>query len=120
MPSRLGGPNVGAGPYAAAMAHFAVTLVHGPGWDSARPIREQDSWDQHAAFMDALVDDGFLIVGGPLGDGDRTLHLVEAAGQPEIKARLSMDPWASAGLLRIGTIEPWALWLDGRPANPAR
>jgi uncharacterized protein YciI len=101
------------------MEHFAVTLVHGPGWDSSRPIREQDSWDEHAAFMDGLVDDGFLIVGGPLGDGDRTLHLIEAAGQPEIRARFNQDPWASAGLLRIGTIEPWALWLDGRPANPA-
>ena len=102
------------------MAYFAVTLVHGPGWDSSRPIRGQDSWDEHAAFMDGLVDDGFIIVGGPIGDGNRTLHLVEAAGRPEIEARLSKDPWASPDLLRIGTIEPWALWLDGRPANSPR
>jgi hypothetical protein len=67
--------------------------------------------------MDGLVDDGFIIVGGPVGDGDRTLHLVEAAGQPEIRARLDEDPWASDGLLRIGTIEPWSLWLDGRPGG---
>jgi hypothetical protein len=26
---------------------------------------------------------------------------------------------ASAGLLRIGAIEPWALWLDSRPWTPA-
>ena len=26
------------------------------------------------------------------------------------------DPWAAAGLLLIGGIEPWALWLDSRPA----
>jgi uncharacterized protein YciI len=102
------------------MAHFAVTLVHGPGWDSSRPIRGQDCWDEHAAFMDGLVDDGFIILGGPIGDGNQTLHLVEAADQPEITARLGQDPWASAGLLTIGTIEPWALWLDGRPANAAR
>ena len=24
------------------------------------------------------------------------------------------------GMLRVGTIEPWALWLDSRPADPAR
>jgi uncharacterized protein YciI len=101
------------------MAHFAVTLVHGAGWDSARPIRAQDSWDEHAAFMDGLVADGFILVGGPVGDGDRTLHLVEAAGQPEIRTRLSEDPWAAADLLRIGTIEPWALWLGRPPAKPA-
>jgi uncharacterized protein YciI len=96
------------------MATFAVTLVHGPGWDSSRPIRRQDGWDEHAAFFDGLVDDGFLIVGGPLGDGSRTLHLIEAGDETAVAARLAGDPWAAADMLRIGSIEPWALWLDGR------
>jgi uncharacterized protein YciI len=100
------------------MANFAVRLVHGPGWDTSRPIRTQDAWDQHAAFMDRLVDDGFVVAGGPVGDGEETLHLVEAADESEIEARLAEDPWASAGLLVIATIEPWALWLDGRRAGP--
>lgn len=99
------------------MATFAVRLVHGPGWDTSRPIRTQDAWDQHAAFMDRLVDDGFVVVGGPVGDGEETLHLVEAADESEIEARLAEDAWASAGLLVIATIEPWALWLDGRRAG---
>ena len=34
--------------------------------------------------------------------------------EAEIRARLAADPWASAGLLRIGRIEPWRLWLDSR------
>lgn len=61
--------------------------------------------------MDGLVDDGFVIIGGPIGDGEQTLHVVRAADESEIRARLAGDPWASAGLLRIGTIERWALWL---------
>ncbi len=69
--------------------------------------------------MDALVEDGFVILGGPVGDGGQTLHVVEAADENEIKARLADDPWASAGLLRVGTIEPWALWLDSRPESSA-
>ena len=112
--------NVGGGHYAPAMAKFAVRLVHGPGWDSARQIRDQDGWGEHAAFMDGLVDDGFIILGGPVGDGEQTLHVVRAADENQIRARLALDPWASAGLLRIGTIERWALWLDSRPGNPAR
>jgi uncharacterized protein YciI len=96
------------------MANFAVRLVHGPGWDRSRPIREQDGWDEHAAFMDGLVDDGFLILGGPVGDGEQTLHVIEAPGENEIRTCLARDPWAAAGLLEIGSIEPWALWLDGR------
>jgi uncharacterized protein YciI len=115
-----GGLNVGSGPYALAMANFAVRLVHGPGWDPSRQIRDQDGWDEHAAFMDGLVDDGFVILGGPVGDGEQTLHVVEAADENDIKARLAGDPWASAGLLRIGTIERWAFWLDSRPGNTTR
>ena len=102
------------------MANFAVTMFHGPGWDPARRIRDQDGWDEHAAFMDGLVDDGFVVIGGPTGDGDRALHLVESADEHEIRARLGQDPWAAAGLLRIGAIEPWALWLDSRSSSPAR
>ncbi|HXW45526.1 MAG TPA: YciI family protein [Streptosporangiaceae bacterium] len=96
------------------MANFALTLVHGPGWDSSLPIREQDGWPEHAAFMDSLVDDGFIIVGGPLGDGERTLHVVEAADEDQLRRRVARDPWAVAGLLQVGSVEPWALWLDGR------
>jgi uncharacterized protein YciI len=70
--------------------------------------------------MDGLVDDGFIILGGPVGDREQTLHAVEAADENDIRARLDWDPWAAAGLLQIGTIEPWALWLDSRPANRAR
>jgi uncharacterized protein YciI len=112
--------NVADGPYAAGMANFAVRLVHGPGWHSSRQTRDQEGWAGHAAFMDGLVDDGFIILGGPVGDGEQTLHAVTAADENEIRARLAADPWAAAGLLRIATIEPWALWLDSRLEKPAR
>jgi uncharacterized protein YciI len=112
---------VGSAQYVRGMAaHYAVTLVHGPGWDASRQIRDQDAWDEHAAFMDGLVDDGFIILGGPLGNGGRSLHVVEAAGEREIEARLSQDPWAAMGLLQIGAVEPWALWLDSRGRTRAR
>jgi hypothetical protein len=76
------------------MANFAVRLVHGAAWDTERPIRAQDAWDQHSAFMDRLVDDGFVVAGGPVGDGEETLHLVEAVDETEVQARLAEDPWA--------------------------
>ncbi|MGA2803094.1 MAG: YciI family protein [Acidimicrobiales bacterium] len=96
------------------MAFFVLTTVHGPNWDVSRYIREQDAWDEHAAFMDRLVEAGFVILGGPLGDGERALLVIEAADEREIGARFADDPWASMGLLRIGAIEPWTIWLDGR------
>jgi uncharacterized protein YciI len=98
------------------MATFALTLVHGPGWDPDRAIREQPAWDEHAAFMDGLVSGGLIILGGPLSNGERTLHAVEADDEQAVRARLAQDPWAAMGLLRVGSLEPWALWLDSRTA----
>lgn len=96
------------------MAVFALTTSHGPGWDASRGIREQQAWDEHASFMDALVDDGFVILGGPLDDGQRALLMVEARDEREVVARMGEDPWALLGLLRIGALKRWSIWLDGR------
>ena len=93
---------------------FAVYEEPGPGWDTARPRREQEGWDEHAAFMDALVAEGFVLMGGPLGDGERVLLAVEAADEAAVRARLAADPWEPAGLLTTGRVLPWLLWLDGR------
>jgi hypothetical protein len=92
---------------------YAVTIEHGPEWDDSRALREQDGWDEHAAFMDALVDEGFIVLGGPIGDGSRVLHAVFADDPETIAARLGADPW-SGSRLRIVTIEPWTVLLDGR------
>jgi uncharacterized protein len=80
-------------------------------------MRQQEGWDDHAAFMDGLVEDGFLLLGGPLGpppDGDiETLHVVDAESEVEIRTRFAFDPWASNGMLSVAGIEPWTVLLDG-------
>jgi len=96
------------------MAVFLVTMVNGPGYDTSRPRREQSGWDEHAAFMDALVEEGFVVLGGPIGDGEQVMLAIEAKDADEIEQRFASDPWAPLGVLRIGAIQPWALWLDGR------
>jgi len=96
------------------MPYFVLTMVHGPSWDPSRGIREQDRWDEHAEFMDALVEEGLVVLGGPIGDGEQVQLVVEAPDEPAIRTRLGEDPWASMRLLRIGEIRPWELWLDGR------
>jgi hypothetical protein len=96
------------------MAAFVVIEVSGTSWDAARARREQDGWDEHAAFMDALVEDGFVVLGGPLGDGERVMLVVEAKDEDGVRRRLALDPWLPAGVLEIASIEPWAIWLDSR------
>jgi uncharacterized protein YciI len=99
------------------MAVFAVTMVKGPSWDPTRERRQQRAWDEHAAFMDDLVERGFVILGGPIGDGDQVLVIIEATDEGEVAARLGGDPWMTMGVLQIGSVRPWAIWLDGRQRN---
>ena len=93
------------------MTYFVVVQEHGPAWDDARGIREQVGWAEHAAFMDALVDEGFILLGGPLAHGKRALLVVEAADEAAVRARFDADPWTPAQMLETGMLEPWTIWL---------
>jgi uncharacterized protein YciI len=92
---------------------FAVRVRRGGPWDWSRDTREQDGWDEHARFMDALVEDGFIVLGGPLAGGRDVLHAIEAASEAEVRDRLAQDNWAQNGMLTIAAIEPWTILLDG-------
>ena len=85
----------------------------GERWDWSRGFREQDGWDEHAAFMDALVQDGFVVLGGPL-DERNVLLVVAVESEQAVRDRLATDPWVAGGLLRIARIRPWTVLLDGR------
>ena len=92
---------------------FHVVLRRsGPQWDPSRPLEEQSDWPAHASFMDGLVDRGFIVLGGPLADEHRVVHVVEAESEDEIRATLARDPW-SGSHLQIDTIDPWTIRLDG-------
>jgi uncharacterized protein YciI len=93
---------------------FHVVLRRsGPRWDPSRPLEEQSGWPEHAAFMDGLVDEGFVVLGGPLADEHRVVHAVEAESEAAVRATLARDPWSETHL-RIDAIEPWTIRLDGR------
>ena len=91
---------------------FLVTLRRsGPEWEDGKPLEEQAGWDDHAAFMDSLVDHGFIVLGGPLDDV-RVAHAVEADSEDAVRATLARDPW-SYSHLRIDAVEEWEIRLDG-------
>jgi uncharacterized protein YciI len=92
--------------------YYLVMRAKGPAWDHSRRRREQSGWDEHAAFMDALVDEGFVVLGGPVGegDGDDTLQVVDAESELAIRSRLAEDPWGE-DMLMTKSIEPWSVWL---------
>jgi hypothetical protein len=92
---------------------LVVVRRAGPQYDHSRPLEEQSGWTEHADFMDALVDDGFIVLGGPLADEERVAHAVEAESEQAIRDRLALDPWSGSHLV-VDSIDPWTIRLDGR------
>ena len=94
--------------------HFLVENAKGPAYDHAVSRRAQAGWDAHAAFMEALVEEGFITLGGPIGEGDgeNTLLIVEADDEDAVRERLAGDPWAGT-VLHLVSIRPWQIWLRG-------
>jgi hypothetical protein len=92
-----------------------VVLRSGPEWKPGRPLEEQSGWIEHAAFMDALVDDGFIVLGGPLADEHRVVHAIEAESEAAVRETLARDPWSGTHLV-VDSIAPWAIRLDARRA----
>jgi uncharacterized protein YciI len=77
-------------------------------------MREQVGWGEHADFMDSLVDDGFIVLGGPLAGDREILHVVSAPSEQTARERLAQDNWHQSGMLTITSIEAWTVLLDGR------
>jgi hypothetical protein len=92
---------------------FVVVRRSGPEWDPAKPLEEQSGWDEHAAFMDGLVNSGFVVLGGPLADEHRVVLAIEAGSQDDVMSTLARDPWDRTHLV-IDTVDRWTIRLDGR------
>jgi hypothetical protein len=65
--------------------------------------------------MDGLVECGFIILGGPLADELRVVHVVDADSEDDVRSTLARDPWHGSHL-RLDTVKRWTLRLDGRVA----
>ena len=94
---------------------FAVLNTRGPAWDSSRSMEEHDGWRAHADFMNALVAEGFILLGGPLEGTRDVLLVVRAEDEAEVTARLAPDVWMLNGFLERCWIAPWTLRLGDLP-----
>lgn len=94
---------------------FAVRLERGGPWDWSRGLRDQDGFDEHARIMDGLVEEGYIVLGGPLEEGRDVLLAISAPSAEAIRERLEAeDNWHQNGMLTIKSIEEWTILLDGR------
>jgi hypothetical protein len=97
---------------------FAVIRTRGAAWNQSRPLEEQEDWQSHAVFMNALKAEGFVLLGGPLEGTPDVLLIIRARDAEEIRSRLSGDSWARKDLLRISQVAPWTLRLGSLLTGP--
>lgn len=94
------------------MSTFAVIREAGPGWRNGG-IYEQPGVAEHATFMNALADSGFVLFAGPLAGTEhehvRVLLIVNAEDDDEIHRQLADDPWVPTDQLVTVKIEPWQI-----------
>ena len=97
------------------MSIFAVTREAGPRWIEGEGAFEQPAVNDHAAFMNTLADECFVLFAGPLAGSEldriRVLLIAEAASETDIHRRLADDPWEGAQRLVTTSVEPWSLFV---------
>jgi hypothetical protein len=62
-----------------------VRVGAGPTWKSGPP-EAQPGWDEHAVFVDRLVEEGTFVMGGPFSDNSGSMSLLEGLSADEARA----------------------------------
>ena len=93
---------------------FVAISSAGSHRDRSKPAREQPFWDEHAAFIDQLVAEGFILMGGPLVDEGGSMLIVNADNENEVREKLKNDPWMKHGVLKLESVKRWQIFIDVR------
>jgi uncharacterized protein YciI len=93
---------------------FVVISSAGPKRDLSKGTREQPLWDEHAAFIDQLVAEGFILIAGPFVDEGGSMLIVNANDANEVRQKLENDPWMKHGILKPESVKRWQIFIDVR------
>ena len=93
---------------------FVMISSAGPKRDLSKDTRAQPFWDEHAEFIDQLVADGFILMGGPLVDEGGSLLIFNAEDENEVREKMKSDPWLERGILKLEHIKRWQIFIDAR------
>jgi uncharacterized protein YciI len=88
-----------------------VTFQAGPTWTSGG-VREQPDWDAHAEFVDALVANGTMVMGGPFADNSGSMIVLEGVDAAEGRRLIADDPFIENGVFVLGEVREWDVFVD--------
>ncbi len=90
----------------------------GPTWQSGPP-EEQPGWDEHAAFIDDLIERGVFVMGGPYGDNSGSHTILENVDAEQARELVLADPFVANGVFVLEDARAWNVYVDELSATPA-
>ena len=90
-----------------------LRLAPGPTWKTGKP-EEQPGWDEHAAFIDDLIDRGHFILGGPWTNRLGSMSIWEGMNADEVLAVRQEDPFIQNGVFLIEDCADGTVSVDTR------
>jgi uncharacterized protein YciI len=83
----------------------------GPTWTSGPP-EDQPGWDEHAAFVDELMERGIFVMGGPYSDYSGSHTLLENVTEDEARELVLQDPFVATGVFELDDVRAWNVYVD--------
>ena len=83
----------------------------GPTWTSGT-VDEQPGWDEHAAYIDDLIERGVFVMGGPLADQSGSLSVLENVTEEEARELIAADPFVANGVFELDEVRGWNIFVD--------
>jgi uncharacterized protein YciI len=88
-----------------------VVFDAGPAWGSGPPENQPD-WDAHAEWVDALIEAGTFVMGGPLSDYSGSVSLLEGLTAVEARELIATDPFVLNGVFELNSVRDWTVYVD--------
>jgi uncharacterized protein YciI len=94
-----------------------VRWAAGPAWTNGPP-EEQPGWDEHADFVDDLVERGVFVMGGPFADHSGSMTLLENVAEDEAREVVLADPFVANGVFVLEDLRAWNVYVDEVERRP--
>lgn len=85
----------------------------GPNWTRGLP-EDQSGWDEHAAFINDLIDRGHFVMGGTWTNRLGSMSLWEGMNADEVRDVMQRDPFVQNGVFVIEDVADWTVYVDTR------
>jgi len=61
----------------------------------------------HLAYLQSLLEEGTVVLAGPVGDGSGAMMVLQVASEQEARRVITNDPYTAAGVGVDHVLRPW-------------